>query len=302
MPSVKNVTPNIFHYLLSAQMKFRLSISLVLLFFISTVTVASEKTVKLQINNKISATASYIKGETSKPAVLIIHGFLSTHNHATVKNLNLAITDEGYSTLAPTLALGIDQRNQTLPCEAIHTHTMQSDVKEIEQWVNWLLSQGHKNIILLGHSFGSLHMLAYLKKNNRAIGYAIATSLIDLEHAIGTQKVNSQLNQARQAIKANDNSLQEYKISYCKKFVSTPRSFTSYAEWNKEKILNLLSNISTPVHIVMGSSDARMDKNWPTTLRKHGSELSIINGANHFFSNEFEFELHDKVLEILNKQ
>lgn len=301
MHSLKKVAPNNFQNLLSAQMKFRLSISFILLLFISTVTVASEKTVKLQINSKINATASYIKGETSKPAVLMIHGFLSTRNHATLKNLNLSIADEGYSTLTPTLSLGIDQRNQGLPCEAIHTHTMQKDVREIESWTNWLLAQGHKNIILLGHSFGSLQMLVYLKNGNPAIKYAIATSLIDLEHAIGTQKVYSQLKQARQAIKANNDALQEYKISYCKKFVSTPGSFASYAEWDKARILKLLSSVTTPVHIVMGSSDNRMDKSWPATLRKQGSELSIINGANHFFSNEFEFELHDKVLEILNK-
>ncbi len=301
MRKLKKIAPNIFHYLPTAKMKSRLSIGFILLLSFSTSSLATEKTIKLQFDNKISATASYIKGEAEKPAILLIHGFLTTRNHATLKNLNIAIADEGFSTLAPTLSLDIDLRNQGLPCEAIHTHTMQKDVREIESWTNWLLAQGHKNVILLGHSFGSLHMLVYLKNGNPAIKYAIATSLIDLEHAIGTQKVYSQLKQARQAIKANNNALQEYKISYCKKFVSTPGSFASYAEWDKTKILNLLSDITTPVHIVMGGSDDRMDKSWPATLTKQGSELSIINGANHFFSNEFEFELHDKVLEILNK-
>lgn len=282
-------------------MKSRLSIGFILLLSFSTSSLATEKTIKLQFDNKISATASYIKGKAEKPAILLIHGFLTTRNHATLKNLNIAIADEGYSTLAPTLSLDIDLRNQGLPCEAIHTHTMQKDVREIESWTNWLLAQGHKNIILLGHSFGSLQMLVYLKYGNPAIKYAIATSLIDLEHAIGTQKVYSQLKQARQAIKANNNALQEYKISYCKKFVSTPGSFASYAEWDKARILKLLSSVTTPVHIVMGSSDERMNKSWPATLKSRGSKLSIINGANHFFSNEFEFELHDKVLEIINK-
>ena len=302
MLSLKKLDSNISRFLPLAHMKYRISICFILLLYVSKATFADEKVIKLQLNNKISATASYIQGETSKPTVLLIHGFLSTRNHATLKNLNLAIADEGYSTLAPTLSLDIDQRNQSLPCEAIHTHTMQTDVQEIESWVNWLHSQGHKKIILLGHSFGSLHMLVYLKKGNPAINYAIASSLIDLEHAIGTQKVNSQLNKARQAIKANNNTLQEYKISYCNKFVSTPRSFASYAEWNKEKILSLLSGIATPVHIIMGGSDKRMDKSWPSTLKKQGKKLSIIDSANHFFSNEFEFELHDKVLEILARQ
>lgn len=278
----------------------RFSLFLILFFCIHSVGFANEKTVKLPINSKLNATASYIQGEATKPAILMIHGFLSTRNHATLKNLNIAIADEGYSTLAPTLSLNINQRKQSLACEAIHTHTMHSDIKEIESWVNWLISHGHKKIILLGHSFGSLHMLVYLQNKNPAVSYAIASSLIDLEHAIGTQKVNSQLEKARHDIKNADTRLQEYRISYCKKFVSTPRSFASYAEWNKENILNLLANLTTPVHIIMGGGDKRMDQNWSSTLMQQGSKLSIINGANHFFSNEYEFELHDKVLEILN--
>ena len=273
---------------------------LILLLLFSASAHANEETVNIAISKKITATASYIRGETSKPAILMIHGFLSTRNHATLKNLSIAIADEGFTTLAPTLSLGIDQRKQSLACEAIHTHTLQTDIREIERWITWLHSKGHKNIILLGHSFGSLHMLVYLQDKNPAINYAIATSLIDLEHAVGTQKVHTQLEQAKGAIKSGNHALQEYKISYCKQFVSTPASFVSYAEWDKDRILRLLSDITIPVHIIMGSSDKRMDKNWPSTLIKQGSKLSIISGANHFFSNEYEFELHDKVLEILN--
>lgn len=263
---------------------------------------SEEATINIQVKSNIKATASYSAGDKIKPAVLLIHGFLGTRDHATLKNLTNAIKDEGYSTLAPTLSLGIDKRKQSLACEAIHTHTMESDVSEINLWVQWLIKKGHKKVILLGHSFGSLNMLVYLKQHQiPEITYAIATSLIDIEHAIGKQSVKNQLKEAYQQIKNNNKSLNEYKISYCKKFISTAETFVSYAKWDKKNILSLLKFIKKPVHIIMGENDQRMEKNWPNLLSKHGKKVDIINGANHFFSDEFEFELHDQVINTLNK-
>lgn len=263
---------------------------------------AEEATINLQIKQNITATASYFAGDKLKPVVLLIHGFLGTRDHATLKNLNTAIQDQGYSTLAPTLSLGIDKRKQSLACEAIHTHTMNHDIAEINHWVQWLIKKGHHKIILLGHSFGSLNMLVYLEQHQLPeISYAIATSLIDIEHAIGKQSVKSQLKEAHKQIKNNNKSLNEYKISYCKKFISTAETFVSYAEWDKKKILGLLKTVKKPVHIIMGENDKRMEKNWPGQLSKQGTKVDIINGANHFFSDEFEFELHDQVINTLNK-
>ena len=262
---------------------------------------SEEATINIQVKSNITATATYSDGEKTKPVVLLIHGFLGTREHATLKNLNTAIQDEGYSTLAPTLSLGIDKRKQSLACEAIHTHTMDNDVAEINHWIQWLIKKGHKQIVLLGHSFGSLNMLVYLKQHQTPeITYAIATSLIDIEHAIGKQSVKNQLKEAHQQIKTNNKSLNEYKISYCKKFISTAETFVSYAKWDKNNILSLLKFIKKPVNIIMGENDQRMDKNWPNLLGKQGIKVDIINGANHFFSDEFEFELHDQVINTLN--
>ena len=276
---------------------------LILSFILSTnISLAEEAIINIQVKNNITATATYSVGEKTKPVVLLIHGFLGTRDHATLKNLTTAIQDEGYSTLAPTLSLGIDKRKQSLACEAIHTHTMGSDIVEINYWVQWLIKKGHKQVILLGHSFGSLNMLVYLKQyQTPEIVYAIATSLVDIEHAIGKQSVKNQLKEAYEQIKSNNKSLNEYKISYCKKFISTPETFVSYAKWEKNNILSLLSFIKSPVHIIIGEKDQRMDKNWPKLLVKQGTKVDIIKGANHFFSDEFEFELHDQVINTLNK-
>lgn len=269
--------------------------------FSSQPALSNEQVVALEFSKNITVKASYSKGDMSKPAVLLLHGFLSTSENATVKNLAEAITDAGYSSLRPTLSHGIDRRNQPMACEAIHTHSMQDDVREVQFWIEWLKKQ-HKDIILIGHSFGSLIILNQLQTHaNPEIKLSIATSLIDLEHAVGKQNINDQLALARQHLKTNNGSLQTYTISYCKKYTSDPASFISYASWNQENILKLLKQLKSPVHIIMGGNDNRMTSNWPELLKKQGSDVGIISGANHFFSEEFEFELHDYILQLLDQ-
>ena len=110
----------------------------------------------------ITASAEYLIGERGKPAVLLLHGFLQTREFPTVATLARGLQDAGYTVLSPTLSLNIPNRAQSLACEAVHTHSLDDDVIEIARWVGWLKSQGHHSIVLVGHSFGSLQLLAYL--------------------------------------------------------------------------------------------------------------------------------------------
>ncbi len=120
--------------------------------------------VQLEVRPGITASAEYLIGERSKPAVLLIHGFLQTREFPTVATLARGLQDASYTVLSPTLSLNIPSRTQSLACEAVHKHSMDEDVDEIGRWVRWLKSNGHRDIVLLGHSFGSLQLLAYLSE------------------------------------------------------------------------------------------------------------------------------------------
>ena len=100
--------------------------------------------------------------QRDKPAVLLLHGFLQTRDFPTVATLARGLRDAGYPVLSPTLSLNIPNRSQSLACEAIHRHSLDDDIGEIARWVDWLKSHGHRSIVLIGHSFGSLQLLAYL--------------------------------------------------------------------------------------------------------------------------------------------
>ena len=243
------------------------------------------------------ASAEYRPGQAGKLAVLVLHGFLSTRDFLTVSNLTNALADDGYTVLAPNLTLGVNLRMVSLACEAIHTHSLTDDLGEIHFWVEWLVSHGHKKIVLVGHSFGSLQGLVYtLEYKNPAVKKLVAASLLDMESEIGEAAAQAQIKKAQALVARNDTTLAEYQVSYCKKYVAPPKAFLSYALWTKRRVLRAISQTPVRVEVILGGNDSRMGNGWPEVLRKNGVALQVIAGANHFFSNEYEFDLLDSVL------
>lgn len=254
----------------------------------------------------IQATAYYRSGDANKPVVLILHGFLQTRNYLTLQNINQTVSENGYPLLAPTLSLGISNRKSSLACEAAHTHTMESDVAEIVQWLQWLRRKGHKQVILVGHSFGSVTLLAYLDASVRQqrmlpVKKYIAISLIDSEDAPNTSARDQAYTDARKLVELSDNSLQAYKLSYCKKYMSPAAAFLSYASWTSSRILKTLTGIASSVKVVaiLGSKDQRVPAAWPNKLANTGITVSLVTGANHFFGGEHEFDLQDTLIQVL---
>lgn len=246
------------------------------------------------------ATAEYQNSKSKLPAVVVLHGFLSTRNFLTVSSLVDSLTNEGYTVLAPNLSLGVNNRQASLACEAIHTHSINDDIAEIKFWVKWLEDHGHNDIVLLGHSYGSLHGLLYAVGNNDpAVKMLIAASLVDVDHDISSEVIKSQITSARALLAKHDNSLREYQVSYCRKYVAPPEAFLSYATWSREKILKTISLAKIPVEVILGSDDKRMGKDWPKLLKNSGVTVNVIQGANHFFYNEQEFDLQESVFKIL---
>ncbi len=258
--------------------------------------------VEIKYTNDLEISAQYLPGDLNKPAVLLLHGFLQTPDFFTVQRLMEYLSSEGYPVLAPTLSLGINKRRKGLSCDAIHTHHMRDDLGEINFWIEWLAKKGHKQSILVGHSYGSLQLLVYMAQNRKHgidITKVIGTSLVDIDYSVGEKFNRSQVEQANAMVAQKNNSLGTFQVSYCKKFITPPDVFLSYADWGGQKIRSLLSKIHTPVHIILGSKDERMDQKWPDILKKANARVTLIEGANHFFDDRFEFDLADALLSII---
>ncbi|KVW94355.1 alpha/beta fold hydrolase [Thiobacillus denitrificans] len=247
----------------------------------------------------IPANADYLIGEPGKPAVLLLHGFLQTRDFPTVATLTRGLQDAGYTVLAPTLSLNIPNRAQSLACEAVHRHSLDDDVAEIGYWVGWLKSHGHRSIVLVGHSFGSLQLLAYLSlKPDAAVKAYIGTSLIEAQ--IGTTARAALIAQLEDRVLGKQRALVNQPLSFCRKYPSTPEGLLSYVRWDQARLLAALRQSPVSVKLIMGDQDNVMKRGWLKALALVQVPMVIVNGANHFMDGAHEFDLLEHTLKSLD--
>lgn len=252
------------------------------------------ETVALDLPEGPTARAEFRPGELERPAVLILHGFLQTHNFSTVRSLTDELAFRGYTVLAPTLTFGIDRRRQSLPCDAVHNHTLEGDVREIEHWLEWLVARGHRSVVLVGHSTGSLELLAYVAGQPQpAVAGVVATSLGAIDHWDAGQ---DDFERARREAAAGEPGLGSYHIAYCRgNYTAPPAAYLSYRRWDKARLLAAIDASRAPIHVVLGGADKRLPRAWRDRLRQTCAAVEVIPGASHFFDATHEFALHDAV-------
>ncbi|MBT9613752.1 MAG: alpha/beta fold hydrolase [Burkholderiales bacterium] len=244
------------------------------------------------------ATADFRAGKPNLPAVLLIHGFMQTREFPTVSRLADGLATAGYTTLSPTLSLGISRRSRSLPCEAAHRHTLEQDVAEIAFWVDWLARRKPGPVVIVGHSYGSLQSLIYAaNKPSSTLRQVIALSLVDAERQSDPR--TTMLSEAKKSIARGETQLINYTLGYCQKYVGTPQSFLSYAGWNRTDILRLSRKSKVPLEVIMGGKDDRMGEEWTEKLRAAGNRVQVISGANHFFDAEHEFDVLELTVSML---
>ncbi len=272
----------------------------------SSITMA--ETVSLEVKPGIIAKADYEPGEADKPVVVVLHGFLQTNDYLTLTNIKDAVIDNDYSLLAPVISLDVSNRNSSLPCQATHRHTIEGNLDEISNWMQWLKDKGHSQVILIGHSHGSVEALAYLdnvmnNKNLPAITKFIGVSLIDSEYVPDIKRREQDRAVAQQRIQQGDTDIYTYRLAYCHLYRAPAKAFLSYANWTSERILTAIKVLSKRIKIIsiLGSKDKRVPDNWPDKQVKAGADIKIVKGANHFFGGNQQIALIDLLDEILAK-
>lgn len=254
-----------------------------------------------QLPGGLPVNAEYLPADAKKPAILVLHGFLQTYEFMATRNIVNGLSALGYTVLAPNLSLGVPNRKQSMQCMAAHNHTFDDDLAEIDFWVTWLQKQGYSSIILVGHSWGSQHILGYKIHNpNSPVSAIIAISLVRTHESAQIQA--KQIINARARLQQHDKSLQAYNLSFCKEFMATPQSYLSYVEWDDKHVIDVLSQLQKqkiPVSAIIGGQDKRIDQAWLQLIQHRVSSMTVIEGANHFFSHVYEFELNDQLEKIL---
>lgn len=259
---------------------------------------AATELIERKRSNDVVATAAWMPGEAAKPVVLLVHGFLQTREFSTVENLARALNEEGYGVLRPTLTLNLTHRKQSMACDAIHTHTMASDLAELREWVGWLKANTSERLVLMGHSYGSFQLLRLMSSwSDERVDHLVMGSLVDP----GVEGFGRQvdIDQARRMSAADDRRLVRFPMAYCKPYVGTPDSYLSYANINTASVLHDLSQLGIDHSVIVGSKDVRAPKAWIEKLNGLDLNLVLIPGANHFFAGEHEFDLLQAMVDLL---
>jgi pimeloyl-ACP methyl ester carboxylesterase len=260
--------------------------------------------IQQRLANGLVANADYHRGPGDK-AVLVLHGFLATHHFPTIQNITGELRDSGYSVLAPTLTLGINNRTTSLPCSALHLHTMQDTVQELGWWVNWLAAQGYSNIYLIGHSSGAVQVLAYsLNQPHPAVRRQILASLVSLERLPGAKPAGASVEQARQWLASGDKHIAKYDVSFCHGNFTAPAGvFLSYHQWDQQRISEALHETRVPTTVIMGGKDQRFTGTaWMPRLQQSAPRLLVLPEANHFFDGMAEFSLLESISAELQRE
>jgi pimeloyl-ACP methyl ester carboxylesterase len=258
------------------------------------------ETVRIPVDNGLEATAELLRGDADHAPLLILHGFLQTGDFFTVRRLGEALNDQGYTVLLPNLSLGINHRRQSLACEAIHSHSMAQDVDEVSRWVDWLYRESGKPITLIGHSAGGLTLLAYLEgRQDPPIDQTLMISLITFAQGPIAKESKADRERAVRQQSIDPNAITSYPLAYCDNYVTTAGNYLSYLDWDGEKALDSLNKLAHKPIVILGGKDRRLGSDWMPRLKNTGVEVIEIPGANHFFNNEFEFDLVDTISGLL---
>jgi len=262
---------------------------------------AGSARMELNISPGITAEADYWPGEADMPAILILHGFLQTREFPTVRRLAESLADEGFNVLTPTLTLGLNRRRQSLACEAIHTHSMKQDIAELLMWTTWLAEHAGKPPVLIGHSSGGVQLAAMLDSNRQlVVDRTLLISLTYFGEEQGAEQSKALRARATDDIDRDAGSMNPYALVYCKKYVTTAAGFLSYLDWDRDRVGRALKAGTSPVTVIFGDKDRRIDKAWLNSLRFGPVTVRAVAGANHFFDLTNEFDLFDEVAHLIS--
>lgn len=272
---------------------------------------------KLQQENlTLNANLEKAEGWPAGLTVLITHGTLY-HNKSELNTaLQELFLENGVSSLAINLGLGLNDRHGPYDCATPHTHKHEDAVSEIGGWVGWLKKQGVKQVALLGHSRGGNQTAWFAAEHDDpVIKYVIlvAPQTWSPESAARDYEKNHGkplapvLNKAS-ALAAADQSnivMEHMDFIYCKDTtVSAAAVVSYYAPDPRKDTPYLLPKIKKPLLVFVGTEDQLfkgLDEKLVPLAAAGTIELEVMDGADHFFRDLYAEDLVDRAIEFTSE-
>jgi len=264
---------------------------------------------RLTLNANLAQAENWPAGTT----LLITHGTLSHYDSELIQTLQTLFEEQGISSLAINLSLGIDRRYGPYDCKLVHRHTQEDAPVEMAVWQKWLTAKGVSDIVPLGHSRGGNQTARFVASQpgptiSRAI--LIAPALLkkqnspDENHRENSDTLSAALAQAHSFINAGKpKALLSTDFLYCPKAKVTAKSLLSYYDVDPELGTRLLlQKIHMPVLVIAGSEDTTVpgiEQALSSTKQSGSIKVVTIDGADHFFRDLYADDLVELAVEFL---
>ncbi len=268
------------------------------------------------------------KGEKNNYAVLHIHGFEGDFfSNDFIPVETNALKENGYSFLSvQTRGTGAEYEvidvNGESKMYGSHYELLKEAYKDIDAWIEFLVENGHHDIVLQGHSLGAVKAVRYLAEGNKTqyVKKLILLSPFDmhsLAEIITDGKYKEYLNIAKEKIeeKKGEELIPE-------SYVNMRMSYQTFASWltmdhfgkmfhfsDEDNSFMLLNKIEIPVKGIVGDKDEFFHPMNPGNpeeamgimkLNIKDFEYKIIPGADHVFTDK-EHDLAHEVLTFLDQ-
>lgn len=242
----------------------------------------------IQLNAKTNFDAAELK---ERRVFVIVHGTLAHNGMEIIDSLLSILEEEGEAALALTLSLNVSDRTGMFSCDLKHTHHHEDASEEIKLWLDWLSTQGVKNVVLVGHSRGSAQVADYIAKTqDKRVQQAVL--IAPPTASKGADKKITAL--------PGTTDIKVDQFLHCGKSTVTASSYASYyGDHQANSTLKTLRALSLPIALILGSEDKVVKpKIWESLAPlPNNVQLTIIPGADHFFRDLYSYEIVENVLE-----
>jgi pimeloyl-ACP methyl ester carboxylesterase len=252
--------------------------------------------------------------ELSDGVILMLHGTLAHNRMEIMQTLQTVMQDRGYTTLAVSLGLGLDNRQGMFDCATPHTHRHEDALTELGLWMNWLEGQGVERVALMGHSRGGNQVLWFDLEHDRPAVQAViaiapatwdaAATAADYEarYGVALAEVYARAEALHEQGKG-EASLEGVGFVYCEDATVTADAFLSYYrdDWRKDSP-QVIAKLGKPVLVFAGSEDEVVKGLIPRLEGVADGQwvrLEVIDGADHFFRDLYAEDIGDLVDEYL---
>ena len=246
------------------------------------------------------------------PVILITHGTLAHNAMEIIETAQGLFAENGYSSLAINLSLGLSDRHGMYDCATPHTHKHTDALDEIGLWLGWLKEQGARRVVLLGHSRGGNQTAWFAAERDDPVIRAvvlIAPMTWSEDYAAKAYQqrfgkpLAAVLSEARKRAEAGQAWLEHTDFLYCPDTRVSPQAFLSYyAPEPRRDTPKLLPRINKPVLVFAGTEDQVVKGlgGRLAPLAEAGTiRLQVLDGADHMFRDLYAEDLVDAVVAFI---